>query len=99
MKGELGWSLRYFPHRVFQRGKRKRALFPRRTLTATMERKSSKCIITNHGISGRHEPPDIMHCEEVKEQKQERPNIRQLAHAVRKKKVKKLRKLLQQCHE
>lgn len=82
MKGELGWSLRYFPHRVFQRGKRKTALFPRRTLTATMERKSSKFIITNHGISGRHEPPDIMHCEE--EKKQERPNIRQLAHAVKK---------------
>lgn len=81
----MGWSLRYsLPIECFKEEKRKMALFHRRSLTVTMVSKSSKFIATNHEISRCHEAPDVMHCAE---KKQERPNIRQIAHSVGKKKA------------
>lgn len=65
-----------------------------------MINRSSKSIISNHGISRCHEPPDVMYCGE--EKKQESPNIQQLAYSVRrKKKVKftKTKKPFQTMHE
>lgn len=64
-----------------------------------MINRSSKFIISNHGISRRHEPPDVMYCGE--EKKQESPNIQQLAYSVRRKKGKftKTKKPFQTMHE